>query len=105
MNIADVSIVLLSFFESKVLPNIPSDFERWLTYAGALAKMPALEARISDLLPELKSTGMVREDGTLDQELIGSVGRKAFEKVPELRFGNMSFTVEDFDALMNYIRQ
>ena len=103
MDISNISIALLAYSEKNMLPKIPQTFNRWLTYAGLLAKMPNIEKTIQQNIPMLKDMGIIDDNNNIDFTKIRNLGNAAFEKVPVINIADFDFNCKDFEEFLNFL--
>lgn len=103
MNIQNLSVAILAYAESNLLPQIPDTFTRWLTYAGLFAKMPQFERMINQFMPTLKELQAVDDNGNIDFEKLRPAGLAAFEKVPEIKIADWTFDKNDFEKFISFL--
>lgn len=104
MNINEIHPAILGYFESKIMPNIPNTFTQWATFLVISASGPAINKEIEKYISTMTSTGIVSPDGQIDLDKLDSYAVKAFEKVPEIKIGNMGFALEDFKDFIGFCR-
>jgi hypothetical protein len=103
MNISNLSVAVLSFVESNILPQIPNSLMRWGTYAILLAKMPQLEQQVIQFMPTLKEIGAADDNNNIDISKLHPFGIAAFEKVPSIKIGDFEFDRNDFEKFMDFL--
>lgn len=105
MKLKDIEMGLLSFAETHIAPNLESDLDRLLFYAGGAAKLAQFEAQINKNAASLVEMDIMDADGEFNLDAIEKYGEIAFAKVPKVSFWKVKgFNQRDFKNLMNYLR-
>lgn len=98
MKIENISVPVLAYFESNLMPQIESSLGKALVYGGLLLKMPELEQKIQKIAPMI-----VNENGDIDFQKLQSVGAAVFEKIPKVEIADFSFDRNDFEAFISFL--
>lgn len=105
MKLQDIEMGLLSFAETHIAPNLESDLDRLMFYAGGAAKLAQFEAQINKNAASLVEMNLMDADGEFNLDAIEKYGEIAFAKVPKVSFWKVKgFNQRDFKNLMNYLR-
>lgn len=104
MNIYEMPAAIASYFEKSIMPNIPDSVTRWGSYFALLAYTPVAAQKISANISMIKECGIVDNDNILDIEKFEKYGIEAFSKVPEVKLGNLGFTIDEFKGFISYIK-
>lgn len=105
MKLQEIEMGLLSFAETHIAPNLESDLDRLMFYAGGAAKLAQFEAQINKNAASLVEMDIMDADGEFNLDAIEKYGEIAFAKVPKVSFWKVKgFNQRDFKNLMNYLR-
>ena len=105
MKLQEIEMGLLSFAETHIAPNLESDLDRLLFYAGGAAKLAQFEVQINKNAESLIEMNIMDADGEFNLESIEKYGEIAFAKVPKVSFWKVKgFNQRDFKNLMQYLR-
>jgi hypothetical protein len=105
MKLQEIEMGLLSFAETHIAPNLESDLDRLMFYAGGAAKLAQFEAQINKNAASLVEMNLMDADGEFNLDAIEKYGEIAFAKVPKVSFWKVKgFNQRDFKNLMNYLR-
>lgn len=105
MKLQEIEMGLLSFAETHIAPNLESDLDRLLFYAGGAAKLAQFEAQINKNAESLIEMNLMDADGEFNLDAIEKYGEIAFAKVPKVNFWKVKgFNQKDFKNLMQYLR-
>lgn len=98
MKIENVPVALLSYFELKMMPQIPTSLGKAFGYGGLLLKMPELEKALK------KNASMFTDgNGDVDFQKIRSIGLTVFDKVPQVEIAGFTLDKNDFEAFMSFM--
>lgn len=103
MTINNLPIATLAYIEATMLPQIPSTLKRWLTYAGAVAKVSSMNNIIAQHSDMLSETGVINDAGEIDLVKAKEIGNAAFEKVPKIDIAEFTFDRNDFEAFISFL--
>ena len=98
MKVENVSIAMLAYFESRMMPRISTSFGQAITYGCLLLKMPQLEKILKENAPMFTD-----ENGNVDLSKIRTVGNTVFDKVPKVEIAGFTFEKSDFDAFITFL--
>jgi hypothetical protein len=98
MKVENISVPVLAYFESCLMPQIETSLGKAVTYAGLLLTMPQLEQKIQKIAPMI-----VNENGDIDLQKLQSVGTAVFEKVPKVEIADFDFDRNDFEKFISYL--
>lgn len=105
MKLKEIEMGLLSYAETHIAPNLESDLDRLLFYAGGAAKLAQFEAQINKNAASLVEMNLMDADGEFNLDAIEKYGEIAFAKVPKVSFWKVKgFNQRDFKNLMQYLR-
>ena len=98
MKLENMPVAVLAYFESCIMPQIPTSLGKAMTYGGLLLTMPKLESVMKENAPML-----VNETGDLDLSKLNSIGITVLEKVPKIQIGNFEFDRNDFEKFISFL--
>lgn len=98
MKIENVSVALLSYFELKMMPQIPTSLDRALGYGGLLFKLPQIEQMMKE-----NASMFTDGNGDVDLQKIRSIGLTVFDKVPQVEIAGFTLDKNDFEAFMSFM--
>ena len=98
MKIENMPVAILAYFESQLMPQIPTSLGKAMTYGGLLLTMPQLENMLKENAPMF-----LNENGDIDLPKLHTVGAAVFEKVPVIEIGKFEFNKTDFENFINYL--
>lgn len=98
MKIENMSLAILSYFETALMPQIPTSLGKALSYGGLLLKMPELENTMKKY-----SSMIVDETGNLDLNKMHTIGSQVFDKIPKIEIADWDFDRNDFEAFISYL--
>lgn len=98
MKIENISVALLSYFESQLMPQIPSSLGKAMTYAGLLLKMPEVEQMLKQYAHILTDA-----NGDVDLQKLHNIGAEVFNKIPKIDIADFDFDRNDFENLMSFL--
>lgn len=98
MKVENVSIAMLAYFESRMMPQIPTSLGKAIAYGGLLLKMPEIEKLLKENAPIFTN-----ENGDVDFSKIRTVGCAVFDKVPKVEISGFTFEKSDFEAFITFL--
>lgn len=98
MKIGNISVALLSYFELKMMPQIPTSLGKALGYGGLLLKMPQVEQKLKE-----NASMFTNENGDVDLQKIRDVGLTVFDKVPQIEIAGFTLDKNDFEAFITFM--
>ena len=98
MKVENFSIAMLAYFESRMMPQIPTSLGKALTYGGLLLKMSQIENLLKENAPMF-----CNENGDVDLAKIRTVGNVVFDKVPKVEIAGFTLEKSDFEAFITFL--
>lgn len=98
MKVDNISFAVLSFFESCIMPQIPTTWGKAMAYAGVLLQMPKFENSLKKYAPMFSN-----ENGDMDLDKVREIGLTVFEKIPKIDIADFDFDRNDFESFISYL--
>lgn len=103
MKLNNLPVAVLAYVESTMLPQIPTSWGKWMTYAAVLIKVPSMTKMIEQYTPMLTDSGVINSSGDIDLVKLKEIGISAFDKVPVIEIADFDFSRNDFEAFISFL--